>query len=107
MEAEERQTKAASIKERVEAEPLLLKRKAGPDGHLFGGVGAKNLMEELKASTGESDFLDSKSVKIIALMDGDGKKIRGDIKHTGSFQADLSLMKDVVAKVTIEVQPEE
>ena len=107
LEAKERQTTAAAIKERVEATPLMLKRKAGPDGQLFGGIGAKVLMEELKEVTGEGDFLDSKSVKIIALMDGDGKKMQGDIKHLGSFSASLSLTKDVVAKIEIEVQAED
>ena len=103
----ERQTKAAAIKEQVEGSALVVTRKAGPDGQLFGGIGAKIIMEELKASTGESDFLDSKPVKITQLMDDNGKKMRGDIKHTGSFTANLSLMKDVVAKVAIEVKAEE
>ena len=103
----ERQTKAAAIKEQVEGAPLIIARKAGPDGQLFGGIGPKIIVDELKAITGEDEFLESKPVKITALMDDNGKKMRGDIKHTGSFAANLSLMKDVVAKVTIEVHAEE
>ena len=99
-------SKAESIKEQVEGALLTLKRKAGPDGQLFGGIGAKNIIEELKETTGEDDFLGGKTVKITALMDGDGKKMRGDIKHTGSFQATLSWTKDIKATVAIQVEAE-
>lgn len=103
---EERQSRAASLKEQIEGAPLLLTRKAGPDGQLFGGIGAKNIIDELKSSTGADDFLGRKDVKITALVDGDGKKMRGDIKHTGLFKASLSLTQAITATVTIQVDPE-
>jgi large subunit ribosomal protein L9 len=100
---------ATVLKKALEEDgPLVLRRKAGPDGRLFGGIGPKLLMEEFKKATSpsEKDFFDSKGVKVTALMDEDGKKIRGDIKHTGSFQASLSLTKNIMASVNIEVQAE-
>lgn len=107
LQAKERQVKAAAVQEQVQGETIVLKRKAGPDGQLFGGIGAKVIMEELKAKTGEDDFLDSKGVKITALLDEDGRKMRGDIKHTGSFQAMLQLSKQVAATVKIEVHADD
>ena len=103
----ERQLKASSLQEQVEGEPLVLRRKAGPDGQLFGGIGPKILMEEVKAKTGENDFFDDKGVKITAILDGDGKKMQGDIKHIGSFEAKLQLTQKVIASVKIEVEEEE
>jgi large subunit ribosomal protein L9 len=105
--AAEREAKAKALKELIERTPLVLKRKAGPEGHLFGGINAKVIIEELKGSTGEADFLSSKGVKVTALLDGEGKKMRGDIKELGSFQATLALTKEVSAKVELEVKSEE
>lgn len=103
---EELQNKATSLKEQLEGEPLVLTRKTGPDGQLFGGIGAKNIIDELKATTGAADFMGQKGVKITGLTDGEGKKMRGDIKHTGSFKASISLTKDIRATVEIEVKAE-
>ena len=107
LQQKERELKAAALQEQVEAEKLVLRRKAGPDGQLFGGIGPKCLIDELKSKTGESDFLDCKSVKITALLDENGDKMQGDIKHTGSFQATLELTKKAIATVNIEVQAED
>mmetsp|Transcript_22298 Transcript_22298/g.42347 ORF Transcript_22298/g.42347 Transcript_22298/m.42347 type:complete len:224 (-) Transcript_22298:207-878(-) len=103
----ERQLKATALQEQVQSEPIVLRRKAGPDGQLFGGIGPKILMDELKVKTGENVFLDDKGVKITALLDGNGKKMRGDIKHVGSFQASLQLTQKVIATIKIEVEAEE
>jgi len=98
--------KAIELKDKLEDTTLEITRKAGPDGQLFGGIGAKVIMEELKVKLGNDVFLDSKSVKISQMTDSDGKKMRGDIKHTGEFGAVLSLIKDITAKFTISVKPE-
>ena len=82
---------------------LTVSRKAGPDGQLFGGVGAKAVMKELLKFIG-NDFLSQKGVKITELMDGNGKKIRGDIKHTGEFGARITLAKNVAVKFAISVE---
>lgn len=101
------QATALRLRARLEAAPLVLKRKA--DGHnLFGGVGVKVIVDELKVAHPEqAEFLSGKSVKVTALLDGNGKKMRGDIKQTGSFAAIVALTKEISAKVAIEVQADE
>lgn len=102
LEKETKET-AQSLKEEIEKLELVLPRKAGPDGQLFGGVGPKTIMEELKKKV-DNSFLDNKGVKIQALFDVDGKKMRGDIKHTGEFQSTVSLTKDIIAKFEVVVK---
>jgi len=98
---------ANSLKERIEGLDLTIARKAGPDGQLFGGIGPKTIIEELKKQLDNDDFLDGKGVKVSAILDGDGKKMRGDIKHAGTFKATISLAKDISAKFPIVVEPEQ
>lgn len=95
--------KARSMKEKVEGIQLTISRRAGPNGQLFGGVGAKTLMEELRIAL-EDDFLKAKHVKVASLLDEDGKKVRGDLKHVGDFRATVKLTSDCSAslKFTIE-----
>jgi large subunit ribosomal protein L9 len=106
-EALEKETraKAEALKERIVDLSLLLKRKAGPDGHLFGGIGPKCIMEELEKSTND-DFLKQKGVKIISITNEDGSNVNGDIKHTGVFKASLSLTKDISGSFGIIVEAE-
>ena len=95
--------KAQEIKKRVEQTKLRIARKAGPNGQLFGGVGAKTLMEELHRAL-EDDFLKAKQVKIASLVDGDGKKVRGDLKHTGEFQATVKLTPEFSANLAFTIE---
>lgn len=102
-EAKEKREKAEALKEKIAAITLTITRKAGPDGQLFGGIGPKVIVEELKSRI-EDDYLSSKSVKITAVTDEDGKKMRGDIKHTGNFGATIALSKDISARLPIVVE---
>jgi ribosomal protein L9 len=97
---------AERLKELFLSKSIVFKRKAGPDGQLFGGIGAKAIMEELQSTFGEEEFLSRKSVKVTSLLDADGEKIAGDIKHTGKFGATISLTQDLSAKIEIEVEGE-
>lgn len=105
--AEEKETreKANELKEKLSGITLQIKRTAGPDGHLFGGIGPKAIVDELKMMIVD-DFLDQKGVKVMAITDEDGSKLRGDIKHTGKFSAGISLTKDISAKIEVVVAPE-
>jgi len=122
--------KAYALKETIEGElvELQIEKKAGPDGQLFGGVGPKTIVEELKgalvtvaAGADGEEILSQKGAKITDLVmmvqsdasedggDGEGrgewkpKKMRGDIKHTGRYRATISLAKDVSAEFDIAV----
>jgi large subunit ribosomal protein L9 len=85
---------------------LTFVRKSGPGGHLFGGIGQKVIAEELKKQPIGSDFFSSRGVKIVCVVDSDGNKLPGDIKHTGEFTVSIALTKDVFAQLHIVVQAE-
>jgi large subunit ribosomal protein L9 len=97
--------KATEMQEQLIEITLQLKRKAGPDGQLFGGIGPKTIMTELQAVVNDS-FLDQKWVKIAEVLDENGKKIRGDIKYTGDFGARIALLSGISAKIGITVEAE-
>lgn len=97
---------ATALKTILSETTVTIKRKAGPDGHLFGGIGAKILLDEIKACV-KDPFLDGKGVRVVSTVDEEGNKMTQDIKQLGSFSADLSLTKDVSAKVSILVVSEE
>ena len=104
--AESTMAAAKELKEEISDMTLKLIRKAGPTGQLFGGVSPKCVMDELQ-NVVNNDHLNGKGVKISELLDGDGKKMRGDIKHTGEFGARIVLADDISAKFTISIEAEQ
>lgn len=95
---------AKALKSRIEDLSLVIRRKAGPDGQLFGGVGPKVIIDALKEEL-QDDFLQQKGVKIIALTSADAA-VKGDIKHIGEFRVRLSLTRDVAAELALVVKEE-
>eukprot|EP00581_Thalassiosira_minuscula_P006763 CAMPEP_0183704800 /NCGR_PEP_ID=MMETSP0737-20130205/2076_1 /TAXON_ID=385413 /ORGANISM="Thalassiosira miniscula, Strain CCMP1093" /LENGTH=279 /DNA_ID=CAMNT_0025931809 /DNA_START=111 /DNA_END=946 /DNA_ORIENTATION=- len=74
---------------------LTLKRKAGPEGNLFGGVNPKQIMEALKENFPEGHW-EGKQVKLTEVKDLDGKDVKKkDIKHTGDYSLNVALGKGV------------
>jgi ribosomal protein L9 len=102
---QETRTKAEALKEQLTGLSITILRKAGPEGHLFGGIGPKSIMEELGKYI-QDDFLKLKSVKISSIADDNGDVLRGDVKHTGSYHVSLSLTNDISATFDIIVAPE-
>jgi ribosomal protein L9 len=97
---------AMTVKDEIEARTLTIVRKAGPDGKLFGGIGPKLILEELKTSLGVlGSFLD-RGVKVISVVDAQGAKVRGDIKRVGPFSARIALTKDITAALKAEARAE-
>ena len=101
-----RKAKASELQERLTDTTITIKRKAGPDGQLFGGIGAKIIMNEILAEI-QDDFLEGKGVKVTEVLDGNGEKIRGDIKHIGDFGARVALLNGVSAKLAVAVRAED
>jgi large subunit ribosomal protein L9 len=98
---------ATLLKKEIEEMTLSIARKAGPDGKLFGGIGPKVIIDELKSKLGSSaSLLDSKGVKILSIVDADGVKVQGDVKRVGPFGATIALTKDISAKLQAEVRSE-
>mmetsp|Transcript_3325 Transcript_3325/g.6908 ORF Transcript_3325/g.6908 Transcript_3325/m.6908 type:complete len:364 (+) Transcript_3325:2-1093(+) len=85
---------------------LELKRKAGPEGNLFGGVTPKMVIEGLKESYPDGSW-DGKQVKVLDMKDANGHDVpKMDIKHVGEYTIKLSLGKEVEAKFILSVQAE-
>lgn len=111
-EAEKKEAAEVQAAEELQAKiselTLKLSRKAGPDGQLFGGINMKMIVAEIQTALQDDiDYLSHKGVKITELLDEDGKKLPGDIKHTGKFSSRISLRKDISAKFDIIVESEE
>jgi large subunit ribosomal protein L9 len=98
-------SKANELQEVLNETTLIIKRKAGPDGQLFGGIGSKVIMEKLKEIIND-DFLSEKWIKVAEISGEDGKKMRGDIKHTGEFGARITLLSDISARIVVSVHAE-
>lgn len=92
----ETRAKAELLKDQLTDLSISILRKAGPDGHLFGGIGPKSIMEELGTRI-HDDFLKNKGVKILSITDENGNVLRGDVKHTGTYRIAISLTNDISA----------
>ena len=95
---------ASTMKEKLSDFTLELKRKAGPDGHLFGAVSTKSILEELRKIV-KDPYLDQKQVKVISVTQN-GEQLKGDIKQVGTFGVNIALTKEIKAKFDITVQEE-
>jgi large subunit ribosomal protein L9 len=76
-----------------EAPPVVIKKKAGVDGKLFGSVTAKDVAEAVKKA------LD---------LDLDRRALRLDepLKMTGAYSVEARLKKGIVARVRLEIEEE-
>ena len=101
----EQKENATIVKQKLEEMKVSFPKKAGPNGHLFGGVGYRSILDEIK-----KDFpkgcLDGKHVKITEIKMSDGKKLRGDIKEVGEYSVNISLMKGITASLELSVVAE-
>jgi large subunit ribosomal protein L9 len=97
--------RAEAVKEKLSDFTMIIQRKAGPNGHLFGAISQKNILSELNELI-KDDYLHSKGVKITGLVDADGKKLQTDIKNLGEYEATLSLTKDKAIKFKVIIEAE-
>jgi large subunit ribosomal protein L9 len=81
------------IKSKLDGLVLNIKKKAGFDGRLFGSVTPKDITEEIKKTLG---------------IEIDRKDVRIDepIKMTGAYSIEIHLERNVVARVSLEVEQE-
>jgi ribosomal protein L9 len=100
--------RALALQDALKSTTLTFKRKAGPNGHLFGGIHYKQLAEEIQQRVDEGDLMHDKTIKFTGIVDEEGKEVQGaDIKHLGKYVATLALSSEIKAKVTIVVESEE
>ncbi len=88
---EDKRQSAMSLKEKLEAEPLVIKRPAGDTGKLFGGVNNATVMEELG----------KKGIKI------ERKRIEmpeTTIKMIGKYNARVKLYENETAALQVVIE---
>uniref|UniRef100_A0A7S4IWM6 Large ribosomal subunit protein bL9 C-terminal domain-containing protein n=1 Tax=Odontella aurita TaxID=265563 RepID=A0A7S4IWM6_9STRA len=100
-DAKETLDAATEMMGKIEGLTLTFPMKAGPNGHLFGGVNYKAILKELIKQFPKGAL--GKGVKIETVQDEEGKAIPHDIKEVGDFKATVSLMKDVSADIALSV----
>ncbi len=94
MEKKEKDLKTAElVKQRLEETPIIVKKKSGVDGKLFGSVTAKDVVEAVKKG------LD---------VDIDRRTVRLDepIKMTGVYTVEVHLDKGIAAQLKLEIEEE-
>lgn len=97
--------KALELQERLKDLTLVMKRKAGPGGQLFGGIHAKNIVEELRKYLND-DFVEGKGVTLKAITDAEGNNMKTDIKNIGEYRVNIALTKSVKASFVLSVTSE-
>mmetsp|Transcript_4606 Transcript_4606/g.6819 ORF Transcript_4606/g.6819 Transcript_4606/m.6819 type:complete len:296 (-) Transcript_4606:112-999(-) len=93
---------ALDMQKKIQEVTLSFFKKAGPEGHLFGGVGRKDILDELKR-TFPVGALEGKQNKITLVECSNGLEIKGDIKEVGSYTSTVSLLTDIAATFRVEV----
>uniref|UniRef100_A0A7S1ZP95 50S ribosomal protein L9, chloroplastic n=1 Tax=Trieres chinensis TaxID=1514140 RepID=A0A7S1ZP95_TRICV len=101
MKRKEANEAAKQMKEKIEGSRIEFSMKAGPDGHLFGGVNYKSIMSELSKQFPKGAL--GKGVKIKSLKSDDGAEVPHDIKELGEYKASVSLLGDIDAEFTVGV----
>ena len=83
---------ALKIKEEINDKEVVLLKKAGEGGRLFGAVTAIDICDAIKSSLN---------------TDVDKRKIvlKNTIKSIGRFETEIKIHKDVTAKVIVDVKP--
>ena len=79
--------------EKVGALSVAIQQKAGEEGKLFGSVGTQDIAE---AVTGAGVEIQKHEIR---LPDG-------VLRHTGDYEIDIQLHTDVVAKLSLTIEPE-
>jgi large subunit ribosomal protein L9 len=104
----ERNSAAMNIQNQLKDQTITIRRKAGPDGHLFGSIGPKLIMEDAMKNQlfNQAEILDPKRLKVISIIDANGNELKTDIKYVGDYEAKISLTKDIDVKLKVTVQPE-
>ena len=82
---------APALAKKLEGKPVALKAKAGQGGRLFGSVTAKDIAEGLSKLVGEP--VDKRKVVLDT-----------DIKSFGTYEVELRVYPQVVAKLKVKVE---
>lgn len=89
--AAEEEHAAQTLKQRLEAQPIVLEAKAGSQGRLYGSVTNADVVAAVQRQLGVG--LDRRDVEV-------GEAVR----HVGSYQVSARLHRAVSATITLEVR---
>jgi len=96
---------ALDMQKKIQEVELSMVKKAGPEGHLFGGVAKKDILEELKRKFPKG-ALDGKQIKIATVQRVEGEEVKADIKEVGLYTSTINLLGDITARFRVNVTAE-
>mmetsp|Transcript_2033 Transcript_2033/g.2881 ORF Transcript_2033/g.2881 Transcript_2033/m.2881 type:complete len:251 (-) Transcript_2033:58-810(-) len=94
---------AMAMKDLLEGFNVLIQRKSGSDGRFTDGIGSRVIMEELSKQL-PNKLWKSEDVKLISVLDDNGKRFKGYIKGAGRFVANVQLAEDIVGELKFLVE---
>ena len=90
--AADEQQGAQNLRQRLEAQPIVIEAKAGTQGRLYGSVTAADVASAIQKQIGAS-------------VDRHNLEMPDHIRNIGSYQVSVRLHRAVTATLTIEVRP--
>jgi|SRR5205823_11866220 len=90
--AADEQQGAQNLRQRLEAQPIVIEAKAGSQGRLYGSVTGADVASAIQKQIGAS-------------VDRHNLEMPDHIRNIGSYQVSVRLHRAVTATVTIEVRP--
>ena len=90
--AADEQQGAQSLRQRLEAQPIVIEAKAGSQGRLYGSVTGAEVASAIQKQIGAS-------------VDRHNLEMPDHIRNIGSYQVSVRLHRAVSATVTVEVRP--
>jgi large subunit ribosomal protein L9 len=82
---------ARTLKQRLEAEPIVVESKAGSQGRLYGSVTTADVVAAVKKQLGEA-------------LDRRDLELEEPVRHVGSYHVAARLHKGITATLTVEVR---
>ena len=90
--AADEQQSAQNLRQRLEAQPIVIEAKAGSQGRLYGSVTGADVASAIQKQIGAS-------------VDRHNLEMPDHIRNIGSYQVSVRLHRAVSATVTVEVRP--
>ena len=90
--AADEQQGAQNLRQRLEAQPIVIEAKAGSQGRLYGSVTGADVASAIQKQIGAS-------------VDRHNLEMPDHIRNIGSYQVSVRLHRAVTATLTIEVRP--
>ena len=85
---------------------LEMRRRAGPEGNLFGGVTPRMVLDGLKERYPGGSW-DGRMVKVTDVRDADGNEVKSkDIKRVGDYTVTVSLWKGIDVAFVLSISAE-